>query len=338
MWIDRISRYLVPLDIAPAEEGGRDRQTHPRRRRRSSEPRHSLAGQRGPIALRPSPAFVTGRERRRPPTGTTRRTSSSTRGGSSSGTSAAGIGSIRTLPAGLPGGGSPSPPGSTARLATDSPPRRNRWQAAGRAVIRPRRRRHPPEEPMTTLANPEKRLPQTPRPKARLGFNTRVSFSEHTGGPPADCATASNCSRRPRNWATNPAGPTSGTSTSTCRHRSRSSPPSGSTPAGSRSAAPSSRCATRTRSCLPRQPGPLTCSPKAGYSWPSAAALTSGTPSSAPSMPTPEPRGSGAWRRRRRTDDPHRHRAEGDRRPADRHRAEVDLGRLPHLPGGFWAR
>jgi hypothetical protein len=36
---------------------------------------------------------------------------------------------------------------------------------------------------MTTLANPEKRLPQTPRPKARLGFNTRVSFSEHTGGP-----------------------------------------------------------------------------------------------------------------------------------------------------------
>jgi hypothetical protein len=116
-------------------------------------------------------------------------------GGSSSGTSAAGIGSIRTLPAGLPGGGSPSPPGSTARLATDSPPRRNRWQVAqaarlpvrsaiaDRAVIRPRRRRHPLEEPMTTLANPEKRLPQTPRPKARLGFNTRVSFSEHTGGP-----------------------------------------------------------------------------------------------------------------------------------------------------------
>src|ERR1035438_2898971 len=195
----------------------------------SSRPTCRSAG--NPMPSTVSPALVTGWERRRPPTGTTRRTSSSTRGptaaygpgasssscartarsaaattrtpsrkrpmggGSSSGTSAAGIGSIRTLPAGLPGAGSPSPAGSTARLATDSPPRRNRWQLAqaarlpvrsgiaDRAVIRPRRRRHPLEEPMTTLANPEKRLPQTPRPKARLGFNTRVSFSEHTGGP-----------------------------------------------------------------------------------------------------------------------------------------------------------
>jgi alkanesulfonate monooxygenase SsuD/methylene tetrahydromethanopterin reductase-like flavin-dependent oxidoreductase (luciferase family) len=35
---------------------------------------------------------------------------------------------------------------------------------------------------VTTLISPEERAAQTPRRKARLGFNTRVSFSEHTEG------------------------------------------------------------------------------------------------------------------------------------------------------------
>jgi alkanesulfonate monooxygenase SsuD/methylene tetrahydromethanopterin reductase-like flavin-dependent oxidoreductase (luciferase family) len=34
-----------------------------------------------------------------------------------------------------------------------------------------------------TMTRPEQDLPSAPRRTARLGFNTRVSFSEHTGGP-----------------------------------------------------------------------------------------------------------------------------------------------------------